>query len=95
MTDHNTTTKVVVIGGGYTGTLAANRMQQKTGIDITLVNPRPKFVQPDREILERPGVLETLIASLTEASARAIEEPPWIARQSHAAPLFSLGGSRC
>ena len=37
--------KVVVIGGGYAGTLAANRLQQNTAIDITLVNPRPKFVQ--------------------------------------------------
>jgi NADH:quinone reductase (non-electrogenic) len=45
MTDHNETHKVVVIGGGYAGTLAANRLQQNTGIDITLVNPRPKFVQ--------------------------------------------------
>jgi NADH dehydrogenase len=26
MTDHNTNTKVVVIGGGYAGTLAANRL---------------------------------------------------------------------
>jgi NADH:ubiquinone reductase (H+-translocating) len=45
MTDQNRTHKVVVIGGGYAGTLAANRLQQNTGIDITLVNPRPKFVQ--------------------------------------------------
>ena len=45
MTDYKQTHKVVVIGGGYAGTLAANRLQQNTGIDITLVNPRPKFVQ--------------------------------------------------
>jgi NADH dehydrogenase len=45
MTDHNKTHKVVVIGGGYAGTLAANRLQQNADIDITLVNPRPKFVQ--------------------------------------------------
>jgi NADH:ubiquinone reductase (H+-translocating) len=45
MTDHKKTHKVVVIGGGFAGTLAANRLQQHTGIDITLVNPRPKFVQ--------------------------------------------------
>ncbi len=45
MTDNNQTHKVVVIGGGYAGTLAANRLQQNTAIDITLVNPRPKFVQ--------------------------------------------------
>jgi NADH:ubiquinone reductase (H+-translocating) len=45
MTNHNEIHKVVVIGGGYAGTLAANRLQQNSGIDITLVNPRPKFVQ--------------------------------------------------
>ncbi|MGV0742395.1 NAD(P)/FAD-dependent oxidoreductase [Mycolicibacterium sp. XJ870] len=43
MTDQRT--HVVVIGGGYAGTLAANRLLQNTDIDITLVNPRPKFVQ--------------------------------------------------
>jgi NADH:ubiquinone reductase (H+-translocating) len=37
--------KVVVIGGGFAGTLAANRLQKNTGVDITLLNPRPKFVQ--------------------------------------------------
>jgi len=36
---------VVVIGGGYAGAVAANRLQQNAGVDITLVNPRPKFVQ--------------------------------------------------
>jgi NADH:ubiquinone reductase (H+-translocating) len=53
MTEHNAPDtsrlaaahKVVVIGGGFAGTLAANRLQQNPGIDITLVNPRPKFVQ--------------------------------------------------
>ena len=41
----NARTHVVVIGGGYAGTLAANRLQQNGEIDITLVNPRPRFVQ--------------------------------------------------
>jgi NADH:ubiquinone reductase (H+-translocating) len=45
MTDHNTTTKVVVIGGGYAGTLAANHLRMRTDVDISLVNPRPKFVE--------------------------------------------------
>jgi NADH:quinone reductase (non-electrogenic) len=45
MTDHNKTHRVVVIGGGFAGTLAANRLQQNTNIDITLLNPRPEFVQ--------------------------------------------------
>ncbi|HEX2213141.1 MAG TPA: FAD-dependent oxidoreductase, partial [Mycobacterium sp.] len=47
MTIHNTPThtKVVVIGGGYSGTLAANHLRLRAGLDITLVNPRPKFVE--------------------------------------------------
>ncbi len=38
-------TKVVVIGGGYAGTTAANRLQQREDVEITLVNPRPQFVE--------------------------------------------------
>src|SRR3954447_6919930 len=44
MTDQNAT-KVVVIGGGYAGTLAANHLRMRADVDITLVNPRPKFVE--------------------------------------------------
>jgi NADH:ubiquinone reductase (H+-translocating) len=48
MTEQNTLTtltKVVVIGGGYSGTLAANHLRMRGDVDITLVNPRPKFVE--------------------------------------------------
>ncbi|MEV5554810.1 FAD-dependent oxidoreductase [Nonomuraea wenchangensis] len=45
MTEHNTFHKVVVIGGGYAGTLAANRLRQRDDVDVTLVNPRPEFVE--------------------------------------------------
>jgi NADH:ubiquinone reductase (H+-translocating) len=46
MTENNwTPTKVVVIGGGYSGTLAANHLRMRGDVDITLVNPRPKFVE--------------------------------------------------
>ena len=45
MTDHNNTTKVVVIGGGYAGTVAANHLRVRADVDITLVNLRPKFVE--------------------------------------------------
>lgn len=38
--------KVVVIGAGYAGTLAANRLSKKCRhADITVVNPRPEFVE--------------------------------------------------
>ncbi|BBX97859.1 NAD(P)/FAD-dependent oxidoreductase [Mycobacterium lacus] len=38
-------THVVVVGGGYAGTLAANHLRQCADIDIRLVNPRPVFVE--------------------------------------------------
>src|SRR5262250_3019929 len=38
-------THIVVIGGGYAGTFAVNRLRRRTDVDITLVNPRPDFVQ--------------------------------------------------
>lgn len=37
---------IVVIGGGYAGVLAANRLcQSRPGVAVTLVNPRPQFVE--------------------------------------------------
>ncbi|MEU1985601.1 FAD-dependent oxidoreductase [Nocardia sp. NPDC019395] len=38
-------TQVVVLGGGYAGTLAVNRLRRRADIDITLVNPRTEFVE--------------------------------------------------
>ena len=43
MTDQRT--HIVVIGGGYAGTLAANHLRLRADVDITLVNPRPIFVE--------------------------------------------------
>ncbi len=37
--------QVVVIGGGYAGTLAANHLLSRSDVDVTLVNPRPQFVE--------------------------------------------------
>jgi NADH:ubiquinone reductase (H+-translocating) len=61
MTEHNTITKVVVIGGGYSGTLAANHLRLRGDVEITLVNPRPKFVERIR--------LHQLVAGTSEATA--------------------------
>ncbi|MEV4246653.1 FAD-dependent oxidoreductase [Streptosporangium canum] len=44
MPGQHTPHKVVVIGGGYAGTLAANHLRMRADVDITLVNPRPEFV---------------------------------------------------
>lgn len=43
MSEH--TTKIVVLGGGYAGVLAANRLRRRADLDIALVNPRPQFVE--------------------------------------------------
>lgn len=36
--------EVVVIGGGYAGVMAANRLTQRADVTVTLINPRPDFV---------------------------------------------------
>lgn len=38
-------TRVIVLGGGYAGTHAANHLQLRDDVDVTLVNPRPEFVE--------------------------------------------------
>ncbi|MER7731357.1 FAD-dependent oxidoreductase [Streptomyces erythrochromogenes] len=38
-------TEVIVIGGGYAGVMAANRLTQHAGVTVTLINPRPSFVE--------------------------------------------------
>ncbi|MFC0506081.1 NAD(P)/FAD-dependent oxidoreductase [Micromonospora costi] len=42
---HRTSHRVVVIGGGYAGTLAANRLRMRADVDVAVVNPRPTFVE--------------------------------------------------
>lgn len=37
-------TRVVVIGGGYAGVMAANRLTLRDDVTVTVVNPRPSFV---------------------------------------------------
>ncbi|MFF8977824.1 NAD(P)/FAD-dependent oxidoreductase [Streptomyces cellulosae] len=37
--------QVVVLGGGYGGVKAANRLARRAGLSVTLVNPRPDFVE--------------------------------------------------
>ena len=61
MSDRNARTKVVVLGGGYAGTMAANHLRMRRDIDITLVNPRPQFVERIR--------LHQLVAGTHQATA--------------------------
>lgn len=45
MTGNQKPNRVVVIGGGYAGALAANHVRMRDDVAVTLVNPRPKFVE--------------------------------------------------
>jgi NADH:ubiquinone reductase (H+-translocating) len=38
-------TNVVVIGGGYAGVIAANHLRLNPDVTVTLINPRPQFVE--------------------------------------------------
>lgn len=38
-------TNVVVVGGGYAGVMAANRLTQRDDVSVTLINPRSSFVE--------------------------------------------------
>src|SRR5262249_11152194 len=38
-------TGVLVIGGGYAGVMAVNRLTQRDDLTPTLINPRPTFVE--------------------------------------------------
>jgi len=38
-------TEVVVVGGGYAGVMAANRLTRRDDVTVTLINPRPTFVE--------------------------------------------------
>ncbi|AWW42912.1 FAD-dependent oxidoreductase [Streptomyces cadmiisoli] len=41
----NANVEVVVVGGGYGGVTAANSLAQRDGVSVTVVNPRPEFVE--------------------------------------------------
>ncbi|MFE7743217.1 NAD(P)/FAD-dependent oxidoreductase [Nocardia sp. NPDC057455] len=38
-------TDVVVVGGGYAGVMAANRLTQRADVTVLLINPRPSFIE--------------------------------------------------
>lgn len=50
-------TNVVVIGGGYAGIMAANRLTQRDNVTVTLINPRPSFIHRVRlhQLVARSG----------------------------------------
>lgn len=57
--------KVVVIGAGYAGAIAANRLVKKADAEVTVVNPRPGFVERVR-LHEHIAGSGTAVTPLTE-----------------------------
>jgi NADH:ubiquinone reductase (H+-translocating) len=73
MTEH-TSPKVVVLGGGYAGTIAANHLRLRADVDLTLVNPRPKFVERIRlhQFVARTGTATVDYGSLLGEGVRLV-----------------------
>lgn len=70
MTKHH----VTVVGGGYAGTLAANRLRKNPDIDVTLVNPRPSFVERIRlhQLVARTGEANRDYTEILSDGARLV-----------------------
>ncbi|MEV5843491.1 FAD-dependent oxidoreductase [Streptomyces sp. NPDC051985] len=59
--------RVVVVGAGYAGTIAANRLAKKVkAVEITVINPRPDFVERVRlhEQIAGTGAAATPLTSM-------------------------------
>ncbi len=65
------TTQVVVVGGGYAGVMAANRLTKRDDVAVTLVNARPQFVERIR-LHQRTAGSHDAVASYTDVLADAV-----------------------
>ncbi|WP_328989017.1 FAD-dependent oxidoreductase [Kribbella sp. NBC_01245] len=73
-------TEVVVIGGGYAGVMTANRLTQRDDVTVTLINPRPSFVErirlhqfvggSDDAVVDYPEVLAEKVGLVVDAVTR-------------------------
>ncbi len=86
------TTRVVVVGGGYAGVLAANRLSRRADIDITLVNPRPAFVERIRLhqlVAGNDDAVEDYSAILTDRAKLILDSAERIDAAAHQLRLSS------
>ncbi|MDT0615018.1 NAD(P)/FAD-dependent oxidoreductase [Streptomyces lancefieldiae] len=62
---------VVVIGGGYAGVMAANRLTQRGDVTVTLINPRPVFVHRVR-LHQLVGGTDSAVVDYREVLAEGV-----------------------
>lgn len=85
-------TRVVIVGGGYAGVLTANRLSQRADIDITLVNPRPIFVERIRLhqlVAGNDDAVEDYSAILTDRANLVVDSARLIDAAAHQLRLIS------
>ncbi|MER7078548.1 NADH dehydrogenase, FAD-containing subunit [Saccharopolyspora kobensis] len=64
-------TDVVVIGGGYAGVMAANRLMKREDVAVTLINPRPVFV-PRLRLHQLVGATHDAVVDYTDVLAEGV-----------------------
>ncbi|WP_227997772.1 NAD(P)/FAD-dependent oxidoreductase [Nocardia australiensis] len=64
--------EVVVVGGGYAGVMAANRVRQRDDVTVTVINPRQVFV-PRLRLHQLVGGTHDAVVDYQEVLAEGVE----------------------
>ncbi|GHH59526.1 NADH dehydrogenase FAD-containing subunit [Streptomyces umbrinus] len=87
-------TEVVVLGGGYAGVMAANRLTQRDDVSVTLINPRPVFVHRIR-LHQVVGGSHDVVVDYREVLAKSVrlvvDTAAWIDTAEHGVALAAGG----